>query len=76
MDVDAMIQELQADVERIRRAIACLEQLRGDTMSGEPSIAKTRDLRGRKSMGVEERQEVSARMKRYWANRRNKQLMP
>jgi hypothetical protein len=29
--------------------------------------------RGRKSMGLEERQQVSERMKKYWAGRRQSQ---
>ena len=32
--------------------------------------APQKSTRGRKSMGVEERKEVSARMTRYWAGRR------
>jgi hypothetical protein len=70
MDVDTVIQGLRMEFERIKGAIACLEQLRDGTMGGPPSIVKTRDSRGRKFMPPEERKEVSARMKRYWARRR------
>ena len=65
MDVDKMIQELNAEIERIKAAVAFLEELRG------PSEASaTEERRGRKSMGAEERLEVSERMRKYWANRR------
>ena len=70
VDVDALIENLRADVERIRRAIVCLEYLRDEMLGVRTGPVRTRDRRGRKSMGVEERKEVSARMKRYWASRR------
>jgi hypothetical protein len=70
MDVDTVLQELRADLERIKGAIGCLEQLRDSMMDRQISVVKTRDQRGRKFMTPEERQEVSARMKRYWASRR------
>jgi hypothetical protein len=65
MDVDKLIAELNAEIERIKGVVAFLEQLRG------PSIGATEvSRRGRKSMDEAERREVSARMKKYWANRR------
>jgi hypothetical protein len=70
MEVDSLIQELRAELERIKGAIGCLEHLRDGTMGGRISVVKTRDSRGRKFMPPEERKEVSARMKRYWASRR------
>jgi hypothetical protein len=76
MKIDDLIRELQGDVERIQRAICCLEQLRGAPLATDGNDARAtlmkevRDPRGRKSMGPEERQQVSERMKRYWASRR------
>jgi len=65
MDLQKAIRELYEEKERIDGVIASLEQyLRNN--GGAP--AKRR--RGRKSMGPEERQEVSARMRSYWASRR------
>jgi hypothetical protein len=65
MDVDKLIAELNAEIEKIKGTIACLEELRGSS-----SAATNGSRRGRKSMGAQERQQVSARMKRYWASRR------
>lgn len=60
-----MIRELEARRDRVSASIATLEKLQAE-YSNQP--AKSR--RGRKSMSPEERREVSARMKRYWAGRR------
>jgi hypothetical protein len=65
MDVDKLIADLNAEIEKIKGTIACLEELRGSS-----SAATNGSRRGRKSMGAQERQQVSARMKRYWASRR------
>jgi hypothetical protein len=65
MDVDKLIAELNAEIEVAKAAIACLEQLRGSS-----SAATNGSRRGRKSMGAQERQQVSLRMKKYWASRR------
>jgi len=70
MEIDKLINEVRADIERLRRAIACLERLRDDTVDAQSRAPTPRDRRGRKSMGPEERKEVSARMKRYWESRR------
>ena len=67
MELGDAIQQLQAEKKRIERTIALLEQLHRNQRSSKP-VARKR--RGRKSMGSEERREVSARMKRYWASRR------
>jgi hypothetical protein len=67
MELGDVIQQLQAEKQRIERAIALLEQLHRNQGN---SKAVARKRRGRKSMGSEERREVSARMKRYWASRR------
>jgi hypothetical protein len=65
MDVEKLIAELNAEIEKIKGTIARLEQLRGSS-----SAATNGSRRGRKSMGAQERQQVSERMKKYWANRR------
>jgi len=66
MDLAKTIQELRSRKELLERAIAKLEQLQGPG-SGVSILLKRR---GRKSMGPEERQNVSDRSKLYWAKRR------
>lgn len=69
MDLYKAIQDLYAEKEKLERVIASLEELQraaGDI----PVVASKRSRRGRKSMNAKERQEVSDRMKRYWADRR------
>ena len=68
MDIRKMIQELHAEREALDRAISSLEDLQKSD-DGFPLHAN-RSRRGRKFMGPEEREEVSARMKKYWASRR------
>jgi hypothetical protein len=66
MDLQKAIRDLYDEKARIDGVIASLEQyLR---TNGTVVVAKRK--RGRKSMGPEERQEVSARMRSYWASRR------
>ncbi|MFN7926131.1 MAG: hypothetical protein U0Q16_38895 [Bryobacteraceae bacterium] len=61
MDLRKAIEALIEERERIDRVIHCLE---GMERPPQPST------RGRKDMSAEERKQVSARMKRYWAMRR------
>jgi hypothetical protein len=65
------LKELYAQKEKLERVIASLEELRLPG-SGTPSQPAATKRRGRKMMGLEERQEVSKRMKRYWASRRKR----
>lgn len=65
MDLQKAIRELYEEKERIDGIIASLEQY-VRTNGAIPVKRK----RGRKSMGPEERLEVSARMRSYWAARR------
>lgn len=65
LDLQKAIRELYEEKERIDGVIASLEQYLRTNVSG---VSKRK--RGRKSMGPEERQEVSARMRSYWAGRR------
>jgi hypothetical protein len=68
MDLSDAIQKLYAEKESLIRAIAALETLQRDAKIGASVASRSR--RGRKSMNPEERQEVSLRMKKYWASRR------
>jgi hypothetical protein len=64
------LKELYAQKEKLERVIASLEELRLSGNAAAPSPGVKR--RGRKMMGLAERQEVSRRMKRYWASRRKR----
>jgi hypothetical protein len=66
MDLEQTIRQLEIQKRRIELVIAELEQLQGIDVGG--GVLANR--RGRKSMGPQERLEVSERMKRYWANHR------
>jgi len=68
MDLFKAIAELQVEKEKLDRVIASMEELQ-HSKSGQ-SAPGGRSPRGRKSMGAQERLDVSARMKRYWASRR------
>jgi hypothetical protein len=71
MDLDKAIQELRLEKQKIERVIASLEEIqRGATVV--PPLAQRVQCRGRKFMDPQERQEVSQRMKKYWASRRKK----
>jgi hypothetical protein len=69
MDLYKAIQDLYAEKEKLERVIASLEELQRNAGS-VPVLPKGMQRRGRKSMNAAERQEVSERMKRYWAGRR------
>ena len=71
MDLFEAIQKLYAEKESLLRAIAALEALQASEAATVGVMTKgNRSRRGRKSMNPEERQEVSLRMKKYWASRR------
>ena len=70
MDLYKAIQELYAEKEKLERVIASLEELQRNA-GALPEPPKPAKRRGRKSMNVDERQEVSERMRKYWANRRD-----
>jgi len=72
MDLNATIRELRSERDRLAAVIAQLESLsagKNGTQSVYGALAP-HSRRGRKFMSAEERREVSARMKRYWASRR------
>jgi hypothetical protein len=66
MDLQDTIRQLEIEKERIEITIAELEQLQNGGGSGVTANHR-RSNRGRKSMESEEREEVSLRMKKYWA---------
>ena len=68
MDLSDAIQKLYAEKASLIRAISALESLQNDSIMGSAALRGSR--RGRKSMAPAERQEVSLRMKKYWASRR------
>jgi hypothetical protein len=73
MDLTKALQDLYAEKEKLERAIASLEALQ--RVGGElPRLPHTGKRRGRKSMNLQERAEVSERMKKYWANRRKHKI--
>ena len=69
MDLYKAIQDLYAEKEKLERVIASLEELQR-TAGSLPALPKPLKRRGRKSMSPSERQEVSERMRKYWAGRR------
>jgi hypothetical protein len=71
MDLYKAIQDLYAEKEKLERVIASLEELQR-TAGSIPAVPTPARRRGRKSMNSSERQEVSERMRKYWAGRRQK----
>jgi hypothetical protein len=67
MDFTKTIQGLRQEKEQLDRVIASLEGLQG----GMTGAAPEKGRRGRKFLSAEERREVSARMKKYWAGQLN-----
>ena len=69
MDISKVIEHLYQEKKKLDQAIAVLEELRrtGGQLSDQP---RSHRGRGRKSMDQDEREEVSRRMKKYWASRR------
>jgi hypothetical protein len=71
MDLYKAIQDLYAEKEKLERVITSLEELQ-QAAGSVSAVSGTRKRRGRKSMDAKERQEVSERMKKYWASRRKR----
>ena len=69
MDLEKAIEHLHAERERLEKVIAALEELQRSS-TGTALEPRPVTRRGRKSMGSAERQQVSERMKKYWASRR------
>jgi hypothetical protein len=70
MNLYKAIQYLNAQKERLERVIASLEELQRSGAPGADVAPSAAKRRGRKSMSSAEREEVSKRMKKYWASRR------
>ena len=66
MDLSKIIEELRRDKEKLECVIASMEALQAPRVEAN---APPQKRRGRKFMSPEERGQVSARMKRYWAKR-------
>jgi hypothetical protein len=68
MDLYRIIRELVQERDRLQRIIDSLEEMKPDARTSvRQNVGKRR---GRKSMDIAGREEVSDRMKRYWARRR------
>jgi hypothetical protein len=73
MDLQKTIQELYAEKRRLEDAIASMEELLASKTSAMPldlAHFRAKRRRGRRNMPPEERQRVSERMRKYWAQRR------
>jgi hypothetical protein len=67
MDVYRIIRELVLERDRLQRIIDSLEEM---VPNGRSQARPETKRRGRKSMDRAARDEVSERMKRYWAQRK------
>ena len=70
MDLYRLIQDLNEEKRKLERVIASIEELQRATGGDIPAAPDNGKRPGRRSMNPEERQEVSKRMKKYWASRR------
>lgn len=70
MDLSKAIRDLHAEKAKLEQVIASLEELQRAADRGLHPSPEGGKRRGRKSMSTDERQEVSARMTKYWASRR------
>jgi hypothetical protein len=70
IDLRNVLKDLYSQRKRLEHVITSLEALQQGSAAGLPPQKKTN--RGRKSMGAEERREVSERMRKYRGARRKK----
>lgn len=73
MNINKAIRELYEEKRRLDRVIASLEEMQRNAAAHGVAVPEKR--RGRKSMDLKARQEVSERMKRYWDARRKQQAL-
>ena len=73
IDLRKVLKDLYTQREGLEHVITSLETLQQGSASGLHLQKKTK--RGRKSMGAEERREVSERMRKYWVARRMKKTV-
>ena len=66
MDLNKAIRDLHEELEKLNQVISSLEEFQRTGTLPAPR------RRGRKSMDPAERQDVSERMKKYWASQRKK----
>ena len=64
-----LIASLKSERQKVERAIASLEELLHSEQPAVDGEEPPKRSRGRRSMGAEERRQVSERMKKYWASR-------
>jgi hypothetical protein len=76
MNLYKAIQNLYTQKEKLERVIASLEELQRRGGPGAAVASPALKRRGRKSMSSAEREEVSRRMKKYWASRRKHENTP
>jgi hypothetical protein len=69
LDLSKTIQELHAERDRLVGLIRAVEEVQ-QYYTSLPRREEKVSRRGRKSMGAAERRQVSERMKKYWALRR------
>jgi len=69
MDITKVLERLKSEKAAIERAIAEIEAIL-KSPGPTPQSVRAPERRGRKSMGDQERVEVSTRMKAYWAKKR------
>ena len=70
MDLYRIIEELVQERNRLQRIIESLEAM--DVVTGKPARGRPPGA-GRGRMGTAARKQVSARMKSYWAKRREQE---
>ncbi len=68
MDVNKTLRELYAEKKQLDRTI---QRLEARLQELEAAQSRPAPRRGRKNMSEAEREEVSRRMKEYWASRRS-----
>ena len=76
MNLYKAIEYLYTQKETLERVIASLEELQRSGAPGAAVVPSALERRGRKSMSSAEREEVSKRMKKYWASRRKHENAP
>lgn len=74
MDLNKAIRALYDEKKRLDKLIESLEELHARGSRVAQPIVRSR--RGRKKMSAAERLEVSRRMKKYWAARRDQPSAP
>jgi hypothetical protein len=69
LDLSKTIQELHAERDRLTGLIRAVEEVQ-QYYASAPKRQEKVSKRGRKSMDAAERRQVSERMRKYWAQRR------